>query len=181
MKFSNTTYAFYPEILHNLYEENDNLPEDLIDVPDEDFVKFLNGDYGPLVEYKDGELRTRCVVIEKTLTQEEIDSLSTSVRDSYINKDISFAGVFFQVPNDCTDIKSALQEASLLGLEDSYTQSWRLSDNTWRDTTIAEAKQIVQLFVLRKQEVWKQFKEWSEGDKTSIFEYKESKYDYKNK
>lgn len=108
-----------------------------------------------------------------TLTQNQILTISKQNRDSAVDADILFDNVYFQVINDCADIKSSLQEASILGLEDSYSQLWRLADNTWRQTTIAEAKQIVALFVARKQKVWAAFAEWDSGDKSSIFVYSE--------
>ena len=107
------------------------------------------------------------------LTESQILTLSRQNRDSAVDADILFDNVYFQVTDDCADIKSSLQEASVLGLEDSYSQLWRLADNTWRQTTIAEAKQIVALFVERKQKVWAAFAEWDLGDKSSIFVYSE--------
>ena len=107
----------------------------------------------------------------KELNREQIEIESKSRRVNAINADILFSDVYYQVTNDCADIKSALMEASILGLDDSYSQSWRLSDNTWRNTTIAEAKEIVTLYVARKQKVWAQYEVWTLGDKTSIFEY----------
>lgn len=108
------------------------------------------------------------------LTESQILTLSKQNRDSAVDADILFDNVYFQVSNDCADIKSSLQEASVLGLEDSYSQLWRLADNTWRQTTIAEAKQIVALFVERKQKVWAAFAGWDLGDKTSVFVYSET-------
>ena len=110
---------------------------------------------------------------DKTLNQNQIMIISKQNRDTAVDADILFDNVYFQVSNDCADIKSSLQEATILGLEDSYSQLWRLADNTWRQTTIAEAKQIVALFVERKQKVWAAFAEWDLGDKSSIFVYSE--------
>lgn len=110
---------------------------------------------------------------DTTLTQNQILTISKQNRDSAVDADILFDNVYFQVINDCADIKSSLQEATILGLEDSYSQLWRLADNTWRQTTIAEAKQIVALFVARKQKVWAAFAEWDLGDKSSVFTYEE--------
>ena len=110
---------------------------------------------------------------DKTLNQNQIMIISKQYRDTAVDADILFDNVYFQVSNDCADIKSSLQEATILGLEDSYSQLWRLADNTWRQTTIAEAKQIVALFVERKQKVWAAFAEWDLGDKSSIFVYSE--------
>ena len=169
MKFSNTTYAFYPEDLLDKYK---NLPEDLQDVLEEDYINFCNNVFGSLVELNsDGRLQTRS--IETILTEEQMLYISKQNRDSAVNADLLFDNVYFQVTDDCVDIKSSLQEASVLGLEDSYSQLWRLADNTWRQTTIAEAKQIVALFVERKQKVWAAFAEWDLGDKSSIFVYTE--------
>ena len=111
---------------------------------------------------------------DTTLTQNQILTLSKQNRDSAVDTDILFDNVYFQVTDDCADIKSALQEASILGLEDSYSQLWRLADNTWRQTTIAEAMQIVALFVARKQKVWAAFAEWDSGDKSSVFVYSDA-------
>lgn len=110
---------------------------------------------------------------EEILSSEQIETTSKLVRDTAINSDLLYNGVHFQVSDDCADIKSALVEAFILGLEDSYTQDWRLSDNTWRTTTIAEAKEIVALYVARKQKVWAQYETWTSGNKTSVFEYTE--------
>ena len=108
---------------------------------------------------------------DTTLTRDQILTISKQNRNSAVDTDLLFDNVYFQVTDDCADIKSSLQEASVLGLEDSYSQLWRLADNTWRQTTIAEAKQIVALFVERKQKVWAAFAEWDLGDKSSIFVY----------
>lgn len=170
MKFSNTTYGFYSEDLLDTYS---NLPEDLQDVLDEDYVSFCNNVFGGLVELNsEGRLQTR--IVETILTESQILTISKQNRDSAVDADILFDNVYFQVTNDCADIKSALQEASILSLEDTYTQNWRLSDNSWRQTTIAEAKQIVALFVERKQKIWASFAGWDLGDKTSVFVYSET-------
>lgn len=170
MQFSNTTNSFYPSD-KTLLEKYSDIPEDLIEISEEDYLRFLNNEYGNNVQLSDGKLETR--TIEIPLTQEQIESKSKSNRVLAIDADILFSEVYYQVSDDCADIKSALTEASILGLEDSYTQNWRLSDNTWRTTTIAEAKEIVALYVARKQKVWAQYETWTSGNKTSVFEYTE--------
>ena len=170
MQFSNTTNSFYPSD-KTLLEKYSDIPEDLIEISEEDYLRFLNNEYGNNVQLSDGKLETR--TIEVALTQEQIESKSKSNRVLATDADILFSEVYYQVSDDCADIKSALTEASILGLEDSYTQSWRLSDNTWRNTTIAEAKEIVTLYVARKQKVWAQYETWTSGNKTSVFEYTE--------
>ena len=65
MKFSNTTYAFYASELLDQYTD---LPKDLVDITEEEYSKFLNGDYGSTVSYDEStqKLITRSVVVEKT-------------------------------------------------------------------------------------------------------------------
>ena len=123
MKFSNTTHAFYSE---DLLEEYKNLPEDLQDVSEEDYIDFCNNVFGGTVELNsEGRLQTR--IVETNLTKEQKLYISKQNRDAAVDADMLFDNVYFQVINDCADIKSSLQEAYVLGLEDSYSQLWRLS------------------------------------------------------
>mgnify|MGYP000635599339 CR=1 FL=1 len=99
MKFSNITYGFYPndEDLLSLYKD---LPEDLVDISDEDYLAFRSGDIGPLVHIIDGKLETR--TIEIPLTQEQIESKSKSNRVLAIDADILFSESFkYAILNCC--------------------------------------------------------------------------------
>ncbi len=62
MKFSNTTYGFYPSE-QELLERYSNLPDDLVEVSDSDYVSFLNNELGDNVQIIDGSLVTREVSI----------------------------------------------------------------------------------------------------------------------
>lgn len=59
MKFSNTTNSFYPSD-KTLLEKYRNIPEDLIEIPDEDYLRFLNNEYGDNVQLSNGKLQARC-------------------------------------------------------------------------------------------------------------------------
>jgi hypothetical protein len=76
MKFSNTTYWFYPSDEEKLSEYK-TLPEDLVDVSEEDLNKFNSGEIGPLVHLVDGALTTR--VVEKT-GEENLQDFRKSVQ-----------------------------------------------------------------------------------------------------
>ncbi len=60
MKFSNTTFGFYPSNEDKLSEYS-SLPDDLQEISDEDYLKFLNGDFGTPVQAVDGQLESRVV------------------------------------------------------------------------------------------------------------------------
>ena len=62
MKFSNTTYGFYPseQELLKLYS---NLPEDLVEVSDSDYLSFLNNELGNNVRVVKGVLEPREITI----------------------------------------------------------------------------------------------------------------------
>ena len=73
MKFSNTTYGFYPSDETKLAEYV-TLPDDLQNVSDEDYLKFQTGEIGPLVFLKDTKLITH--IIQKTEEEKLSDFLS---------------------------------------------------------------------------------------------------------
>ena len=59
MKFSNSAHGFYPSE-EKILAEYKVLPEDLIDISEEDWDNFLTGKFGPSVELSaDGRLQTK--------------------------------------------------------------------------------------------------------------------------
>ena len=86
MKFSNTTYGFYPSE-DELLEAYSNLPDDLQDISDEDFQKFLAGDFGANVKLSsEGVLESRIVtpVIDYSVAARKLrDRLRSSI-DNYL-------------------------------------------------------------------------------------------------
>jgi hypothetical protein len=86
MKFSNTTYGFYPSE-DELLEAYSNLPDDLQDISDEDFQKFLAGDFGANVKLSsEGVLESRVVtsIIDYSVAARKLrDRLRSSI-DTYL-------------------------------------------------------------------------------------------------
>ena len=79
MKFSNTTNAFYAEEFMDIYKE---VPEDIIDITEEDYNKFLNGEIGPVVEFNGTNLITKVI----TKPKEAIELTARSFRNSLRNQ-----------------------------------------------------------------------------------------------
>lgn len=75
MKFSPSSFAFYSEDKLSLYKD---LPEDLVDISEEDYLKFLNGELGDNVAIdENGSLCTR--VIEQVI---DYPSKARKLRDT---------------------------------------------------------------------------------------------------
>lgn len=92
-------------------------------------------------------------------------------RDQVLAAPIEFDGVLFQYDKSAKDeILQTISEAGLLGVADDKTAPWRLLDNSFRDTSLADLRQIVALGAARKEAVWMQFRAWSEGEKSTAFE-----------
>ena len=65
MQFSNTTNSFYPSD-KTLLEKYSDIPEDLIEISEEDYLRFLNNEYGNNIQLSDGKLQARCSDIDTT-------------------------------------------------------------------------------------------------------------------
>lgn len=79
MKFSNSTNAFYAEEFMELYQD---VPEDIVDVSEEDYLRFLNGEIGPVVEFNSINLITKV----NEVTKESLEVSGRSLRNTLRNK-----------------------------------------------------------------------------------------------
>ncbi len=70
-------------------------------------------------------------------------------------------------------MEGAIRRAALQGYPGTYSRPWRLTDNSWRHTTIDEIKEIVDLVeleILKNWEIiWDQFNFWDAGLKDTPF------------
>ena len=89
-----------------------------------------------------------------------------ATRDAALVADIEFDGVMFQYNSGLLE---TVNEAAILGMGDDTAKKWRLADNSFRVTTLAELKGIVGFAALRKADIWDQFEQWHEGDKLEPF------------
>ena len=105
-------------------------------------------------------------------TDEQIAQQSKQARDEAISANISVLDAEWQMVDDARDVRKVLQDADVTGA--LYTDSFmfRLADNTWRETTLVELKQVLAAHVARKRDVWAQFNAWDSGDKSQPFEVK---------
>ena len=102
-----------------------------------------------------------------------INREAKELRDYTISSDLiveDLDGASFQCLDKAVDIKLVIDEAEMSGALETDSIAFRLSDNTWRDTTLAELRMVYLKYLERKREVWKQFAEWDQGDKTEAFE-----------
>ena len=110
---------------------------------------------------------------EATLTKDKnLEVLAKTLRDFTVSSDLvveELEGASFQCLDKAVDIKTVIDEAVMLNALETDSIAFRLSDNTWRDTTLAELRMVYLKYLERKREVWKQFSEWDQGDKTEAF------------
>lgn len=99
-----------------------------------------------------------------------ISALSAkSVRDTAISANLTALDCEWQVLNDAEDIRKVIGDAEIIGAGETETEIFRLADNTWRETTLAELRQVLAAHVARKRGIWAQFGAWDNGPKTEPF------------
>lgn len=113
--------------------------------------------------------------IDHTTDEDKITTLSTeakTTRDAAISSDLlcEDLAATFQVSDDATYIRNVISDAEAIGSAETDSTTFRLADNTWRETTLAELRTVLVAFIERKKSVWEQFSTWDSGDKTEEFE-----------
>lgn len=106
---------------------------------------------------------------EVVYTTEQLQQQAKQTRDNAVNADIEMFGVMFQCSNDAKGIRNVIDDAATISAQDSDSVMFRLSDNTWRETTLAEIKQVLVAFIVRKRDIWNQHGVWDTGDKSDPF------------
>ena len=165
----------YSPTEHSCYDTNLNystLPEDLIELTKEEYETFW------LTTPPEGKmLKVNTYPFEfedfEILKDKNLEVLAKTLRDFTISYDLiveDLDGASFQCLDKAVDIKLVIDEAEMLGALETDSIAFRLSDNTWRDTTLAELRVVYLKYLERKREVWKQFAQWDQGDKTEAFE-----------
>jgi hypothetical protein len=91
---------------------------------------------------------------------------------SCISAPLSLSGAEYQMTDSSiANIERAIRIAERESLPDSTVRKWRLADNTWRDTTLAEIKKLQIDYDNRFQAVWQAYNLWTEGDQAEDFNY----------
>lgn len=115
-------------------------------------------------------------VLNPQTTPDQLSQQAKATRDTLISANIAVESVQssaeWQMLDDARDIRKILQDAEITNATDTDSVMFRLADNSWRETTLAELKQVLAAHVARKREVWAHFNEWDSGDKSQPFEVK---------
>ena len=93
-------------------------------------------------------------------------------RDNAISSDIECKGALWQCLSDAKDIRKVINDAETISSAETDTAMFRLADNTWRETSLAELREVLIAFVIRKRDIWQQFGVWDASDKLTAFEVK---------
>ncbi len=157
---------YYIDKSGKLYEKSgiDYLIENEIDVPDN------------LVVATTDQINA---VLNPKPTDEQLNSQAKVTRDDAIESykgAVTFDGAEFDSNGNSIDnINRAIRMAERDGLEETHSHTWRLADNSWRDTTLAELREIKKLIEQDLDRIfesaWLQFSDWDSGDKKSPFTF----------
>ena len=153
-----------------------DLPSDVIEITYKEFISFLS--------YRDGSKGKILVsgvypfelqyipqpTSEEIATQNQRAAKQT--RDKAVSANITVHGVDWQVANDAEDIRKVIGDAETISASEDDTTMFRLADNSWRETTLSELRDVLKAHIARKQDVWNQMAVWDSGDKQSEFEVK---------
>lgn len=115
---------------------------------------------------------TECTETEFVSAQDAANQLTVIakvIRDQSLQSSLEYFSVSWQVTDDANDIRNAISDATFIGADDTDSQAWRLADNTFRTTTLAELKEVLAAYIARKKLIWQQFAEWCEGDMSEAF------------
>jgi hypothetical protein len=98
----------------------------------------------------------------------EIEQARNNARESVDlanSAHIEFDGALFQYNESAKKaILETLEEARVLGADDSEHTGWRLLDNTVRKTSVSDLKEIVKIGALRRRTINDQYTTWSQTD-----------------
>lgn len=91
------------------------------------------------------------------------------IRDNAISSNLSALDATWQVLNDAADIRRVINDAETIEATETDTTQFRLADNTWRETSLAELREVLRVFIARKRDIWTQFAQWDATDKLTAF------------
>lgn len=111
-------------------------------------------------------------VVQEDLVEESNRIKAKSTRDNAVSANITVHGADWQVANDAEDIRKVIGDAETISASEDDTIMFRLADNSWRETTLSELRDVLKANIARKQDVWNQMAVWDSGDKQEPFEVK---------
>lgn len=123
-------------------------------------------DKSKLVEVSEVEINE---ILNPPPTTEQLQQQAKVTRDAAISANLAALDCEWQVLNDAEDIRKVIGDAETVSALDTDIEMFRLANNTWRETTIAELRQVLAAHVARKRSIWSQFGAWDNGTKDSPF------------
>lgn len=101
-----------------------------------------------------------------------LENQAKATRQEVINSNITVFDVEWQVATtDRENIKEAIDYAQMHDVPSDTTINWILADNSTMDVTYAQLVAVLSAYMLRKQDVFNEYKTWRAGDKTEPFVY----------
>jgi len=171
--YSKTTDLIYPSKLLDRYKD---LPDDLVKITSEEASLHMGN-----IELPDGKQRKKHVYpfefedIPQPTAEEIAESnriKAKATRDNAVSSNITVHDAEWQVANDAEDIRKVIGDAETIDASEEDSVMFRLADNSWRETTLAELRDVLKAHIARKQDVWNQMAVWDSGDKQEPFEAK---------
>lgn len=172
--YSKTTDLIYPTAILHRYKD---LPDDLIDITDDEAQVHM-GNLTP----EDMQRKKHVYPFEfepvPTPTTNQLSQQAKMTRESAIqnfHSVVALDGAEFDADEKALgNINRAIRFGESNNLPETTEQEWRLADNSWRMTTLAEIRElkflVEQAIDTHFQNVWTQFNAWDSGDKSQPFE-----------
>lgn len=148
---------------------------EISDVREFNFNDYITPENAHLYEFSGNGVKLKQKSIDELIVENQVNAKLT--RDSAISNyvgEIIFQGVSYQSSERSKkDITDTLEGAAIKEMPDTANRPWRLSDNSYRNTSIQELREILVLvktdILNHKLAVWDAFTEWDKGDRSEPF------------
>ena len=102
--------------------------------------------------------------------RKELISRAKATRDKAIDENINVLDATWQVDHTSRDrMRETINVAHDLAYPPEATVPWRIADNTYRDTTADELKQVLAASAQRMSVIFQQFGAWEDSSSTEEF------------
>lgn len=145
---------------------------------EEQYIYSVSGKWKPFDEPQDGLGQVYTFAEVKAYQSQAADTPENrminakSTRDAGIIADIELpgTGAMYQVDEKSqSNMAQAIRKAERNGYPGTEKRNWRLSNNTWRETTLAEIKTLLELVDQRWELIWAAYNLWDSGPKDTPF------------
>lgn len=121
---------------------------------------------------QDGSIVFQAVDKDTTAIVQHNENIAKITRDAAEEAIITVHGVDWQVKEvDRVRMKETIDTATRLEYPEETEIPWILADNTVRSTTKADLCAVLDMFSVRRQDIFTQYRAWRAGEKLNPFEY----------